>query len=383
MRTSYAMNPDVAVEGMAHGGDLNESIPLQLVQRKQVLRLTVTAGAETDDLVITLEDDETGQSYTATATGNANEATLGANALAAVRASEIDKVFSVAAITASSGSDLVIDFTARHGNRSYSGSATGGTSSATAPAFTETVEPGGAGLEFGRMVAYGSTAGSFEQVSATTALGDLAGMLERTEANHFRPEGETLATLDLCPVGKEMPIKRRRRIWVKVEEAVAVGDPVYMRRALTSSAGRLGGFRMSPAGSTQVATLTPAENALSYGVKYGYGGRTYVATYNPTDGTTSVADACAGIEDALDENAPAGVTVSVGGTTEVTLTAAAGTEFDYVENIAWSLDAEAASMTVSVAAADVDAIDISTIARWTKPAAADGLALLTIDMRAA
>src|SRR5690606_30093624 len=83
---------------------------------------------------------------------------------------------------------------------------------------------------------------------------------------------------------------------------------------------------------------------------YGYQGRTYIATYSPTDATTTVADACAGLEDALLENAPSGVTVSAGGTTAVTLTAAAGTDFDFVENTAWNLDTEAASTTISVAA---------------------------------
>lgn len=380
-RFSYAMGPDVAVEGMAHGGDLNESIGLQLERRKQVLRLTVAQGAATDDLVLTVEDVESGQTYEATATGNANEATLAANALAAIRASEINKVFSAAAVQATSGQDLIIDLTARHGGREYELSGTGGTGAITV---SETVEPGGSGLEFGRMVAFGSSEGSFAQLGATDTIDDLAGLLERTEANHFRPEAEDFSTTDVCPVGTHMPIKRRRRMWVKVEEAVAVGDPVYVRRALTSSAGRLGGFRASPAGSTQVATITAVADHQFYVIEFGYLGRDYRIAYGPTDGTSTTDIAIDGLEAHAAEVCPAGVTPSAASAAAtMTLTAAAGTEFDYVRNGAFGEDTAAAGTSVSLAAADVDTINISTIARWTKGAAADGLALLTLDMRAA
>src|SRR5690606_5104487 len=135
---------------------------------------------------ITIEDDETGQSYEATATGNANEATLAASAVAAIRASEIDKVFSVAATQATSGQDIILDFTARHGNRSYSGSSTGGTGAST---WSETTAPGNTGLAFGRMVARGSGDDEFAALGASSELADIAGILVRTDANHLNDRG--------------------------------------------------------------------------------------------------------------------------------------------------------------------------------------------------
>jgi hypothetical protein len=62
----------------------------------------------------------------------------------------------------------------------------------------------------------------------------------------------------------------------------------------------------------------------------------------------------------------------------MTLTAAAGTAFDYCRSTAWTLDTEAASATVSLATADVDTIDLSSFCSFETTAAAGELALLRI-----
>ncbi len=375
MQTTYSVNPGFAVEGMRHGG-ARRSVPAMLAWLAQIDLLTVTAGSATDDLVITVVDDQTGQEYEATATGSATESTLLTNALAAIRASEINKLFSVEGEV---DTNILITFTARHANRTYTISATGGTNASTAPAVTSVQAAGGTGIEFGRFVARGDDPDTFRALAATDTIEDVLGVLTRTDANHFHSlESDTPDAVDRSVRGRHYPIDQEVYFWAKPETSLTTGGALYLRIAQTSSAGRVGALRSSPAGATQVATITPAENHGSYAIAYGYLGEHYKATYNPTDATTTVADACAGLEDAADENAPSGVTVSAGGTTAITLTAAAGTKFDYVHNVAWNLDTEAASTTVSVAAADVDALDISSIARIERGAAQDGLALIRV-----
>lgn len=365
--TEYKNTPDQWVEGQAVGD--RKTRPRQLEQLPQIQTLTVTAGDETDDLVITVVDDETGQSYSATATGDANEATLGANALAAVRASEIDKVYSVVATTAVSGSDLVLTFTARHGNRSYTLSATGGTA-VTAPVAAETQAPGGAGLAFGRMVVRGTSDGSFAAPSATSLAGDAIGFLWRSDANHFHSlENDTPTAVDLSEVGVHYGIIYDGRMAVRPEDAVAPGDPVFMRRAGT---GRLGGFRATPAGAAEVWTVTPTAAETSYALEVRYGGQTYVAIADGADGTYSATEICDDLRASL--GTIAGLTF--GGTATLTITTDAGT----------ALDADPRDIgngTLGIAettAADVDAIDVSAFCEWESSAAADGYALLRINL---
>ena len=51
-------------------------------------------------------------------------------------------------------------------------------------------------------------------------------------------------------------ILRRGRIWVRVEEAITVGDPVYYRHT-TGAGTEIGAFRNDANGTAQVTTLTP------------------------------------------------------------------------------------------------------------------------------
>lgn len=70
-------------------------------------------------------------------------------------------------------------------------------------------------------------------------------------------------------------ILRRGRIWVRVEEAITVGDPVYFRH--TSGTGtEIGAFRNDSDGAGQVTTLTPTvvENDI-YGLDITVGGTEY------------------------------------------------------------------------------------------------------------
>lgn len=212
-------------------------------------------------------------------------------------------------------------------------------------------------IPFGVAMAQGSTEQEVDKPSSTTLERNIAGVLLRSPKIEAPLDGsaETIAVGDNCE------ILEVGEVYIMPEDDVTPASEVYVRITSDGSTEVLGALRGTPSGSTQAVTITPTANHLVYGVEYGYLGVHYTAQYAPTDATTSVADAVAGLEDALEQNKPTGVTVSAGGTTEVTITAAAGTKFDYVRNTAWNLDTEAASTTVSIGTADAECIKMT---RW-------------------
>lgn len=375
MQTSYRTTLARGLPGYCEGK--RESVPGLLPQLPQITTVTTANGAGSTDWAITIVDDETGQSYTVTATGSATEATLDANMEAAIAAhADISVLFTT---TVTSVSDVVATFTARHTNRSYTFTATGGTGANTVAV---TQAAGGSGLNFGRFVARGTNDGEIQAVTASTALANLVGALVRTDANSSRgPANDTLAAADLADRGKDHEVLTRGRMLVQVEEAVTPASEVWLRVATTSGAGRVGGLRASAVGATgEILTFTPTVDHGNYQFEYGYRGRHYVVNYSPTDNTTSVADACAGLEDAALDGKHADVTVSAGGTTAITLTLPVGRTFDYARTSGWGLDTEATDGTTALSAGDADAINISSIAKFVSTAPTDGLAVLAIDM---
>lgn len=178
-------------------------------------------------------------------------------------------------------------------------------------------------------------------------------------------EGQDDGSAEFHQAGDNIDIVVEADMFIMPEDDVTVDSDVYWK--VEATAGTLGALRGSVQGSTQVMTVTPTVDHNNYAFEYGYLGRHYVVQYSPTDGTTTVADACAGLEDAADDGNDAGVAVSAGGTTAITLTAAAGTKFDYARNAAWSLDTEAASTTVALASADEDAVKLPRYrAKWIR-----------------
>ena len=372
MQTSFTVNPEIAVEGMPQGG-ARASRPATLPQLPQIATLLVTGGSETDDLVVVIVDDATQQSYTFTATGSATEATLATNVDTAFAAHP--KLSDLFTLDATSATDVDLEFTARHSNRAYTITATGGTSSSTAPATTIDQVAGGDGVEFGLLVERGPGDDEFDAPDASTVLADVLGALFRTEANHFHAlENDTPTDVDAAERGRTYGIMREGNLWVKVEDAVDPSSTPYMRRAATSGAGRPGALRATPAGGQQLLTATPAAVDLDgYGFSFGYLGQHYAARYFG-DGTTTVAVACDGL--ALSLGTIAGLTIT-DATTAVTVETAAGTELDYFSEDLSQDDTAAASVDlVETTAADVDAIDVSSICNFETTAAADGFALL-------
>lgn len=391
MQTQYNVRMSAAIKGMPLLAP-RKSRPMQLAKLQQILSLTITAGAGTDDVVLTLVDDKSGQSWVLpTVTGSANEATLGAAIRAAVAADpKFNSLVSVAATQEVSGSDLILAFTARHHNRSYTLSRVGGPDGAAATSTaTESQAPGGSGLAFGQLVARSTAADDeFLQMSATTTVSQIAGMLFRSDANHFHAlpadfGDEDAADSDLCLRDVHYPIAEQGEFWVEVADAVTPASRVFVRVEGSS----VGDWGSAPAGTPQVLTITPAADQGIYGFGYRFRDaqgvvHTRTPIYMPTDAVTTTDDAVDGLEDAAADDAPTGITVSsASAATTLTLTAAAGTEILDVWTQVWYGDTEAVSVAASLSAADVDMLDVSSIARYTSTAAAGGLARVAINMQ--
>ncbi len=378
-QTSYSVNPARGVEGLTMGP--RKSRPKILPWLAQITTVTSANGAGSTNWAITIVDDETSQSYTVTAAGSATEATLDANMEAAFAAHDVLR--NLFTLTVTSVSDVVATFTAKHANRSYTFSATGGTGANTV---SVTQAAGGSEIAFGRLVARGAAADEFAAVGASTTVSQLLGVLFRTDANNFRPtdsNNDNAAALDLCERGRTYAIMEEGRVMMVAEDAVTFGGPIFMRRALTGSTGALGRVRGTVAGATgEILTFTPTVDHMVYGFEYGYRGQHYSVIYQATDNTTTVADACAGLEDAADDGNHADVTVSAGGTTAITLTLPVGAVFDYARTSTWGLDTEATSGTTVLSAGDADAIDISSIASFEESASAGALVWVKIHMGA-
>ena len=372
MITSYRIHPDAAVAWNPQGEPRRQRTA-DVPSVAGVWQVRFTAGALTTNVAWSVTDDDTGQVYEATSTGSATEATMLDNALAALQNSEIGrKLFTLT----EDGVDDVV-FTARHKNRAYTIVATGGPS-ATEPVTTEVTAPSGPPrLSYGFM-ARGSGARECAAISATTALGDLIGVLHRNEARALRQlpdvdDAVQSVTLSLNREYDSLPIP------YESGSAPTAGGSVFLRRALTSGAGTVGYIRGAVAGSAQVSTVTPIVNLPLYGFEYGYAGLHYSVVFQPTDATTTVALACDGLVAQGVLTQPTGVAIT-DTTTEVTITTSAGTALDYLRPIVTALDAATAAGTVSLGASDIDTIDISSVVEVVEVLSGLGLALCHVKL---
>lgn len=387
MQTSFLNTQGFAVEGMPVGPRKTRSYGLPF--RKQAVQIRIADGspAAGETWSVSIYDRKSLQTWSYEFTSGA---TLALTLTAWQAAHRLNaKANSLFAVT----NDGVDDFLpiANHGNRSYTWTVTTGGGTATATV-SELTAAGGGGVEFGRLVVR-STIGehNFDAIGASSVIGDIVGGVFRTDANHVHPDpdGDTVDFADVLPRGKHHAVIWEGRMWVKVEDAVEEGDRVYCRRALTAGAGRLGGFRSTPAGSAQVLTITPIVNQAVYGFNFNFRweGRNHniKGFYTPTDATTSIADATAGLLDSINTSIAAhgltGQLTAADITTALTITTLAGTEITEVDTNVWYLDTEASTVTASLGAADVDTIDVGSICEFESDSAADGYALLHIVLQ--
>ncbi len=315
----------------------------------------VNVGGTTDGTYSFRITDDEGETYLVEfeASGDSEDDIVTGLANAANSASSAPNLRNILIATANTSDDDV-ELVAVHKGRPFT--VTLVSNPGTNMAATTVTNADRSALPIGVAMARSSTQGDAQPPDSSTVEAEIEGILALSPGLEGPLDGGELTV----PVGYELNVLEQGDIWVMPEEDVTHTDDVYVRVAASGSE-VLGALRASADGGTQVATITPVADHLQYSIKFGYLGRDYEFHYAPTDGTTTVADAVDGLEDAAAAIAPDGVTVSDASGSTMTLTAAAGTEFDYVESTAFSLDTEAASASVSLASADVDAIKMT---RW-------------------
>jgi hypothetical protein len=376
MQTVFNVNPDIAIEGQPHGSP-RQSRPRLLPYLAQITT-GVIADSEAGTYTISIQDDVTLQVHTLAVTiSGAVEATSLDEILAAWEANgKFNDLFTIV----EDGVDTWT-VTARHANRLYTITVANPGSMTTVIAITQGA--GGAELEMGRFVAKGTGDDEFVALGATTVLANVLGILFRTDANHFHAlENELPTDVDTLARGRHYPIMEKGRCWMIAEDAVTPASSVFARRALTSSAGDIGRVRGTAVGAAQVSTVAPTVNHQHYAISFDFEGQQFDIAYTATDETTAVADAIDGLFDnAVEQLTAAGietVVVATESATLLTLTVAAGREITNLRNAAHGLDVEAVSTVVVQGAADVDTIDVSSIAEFETTAAAGGLVLLKL-----
>lgn len=109
----------------------------------------------------------------------------------------------------------------------------------------------GVDITNGRFVVQGTADGRCKLPTATGEItgGKALGISRyRATAMTSWPAGQTVP----YPQGTTVPVVRRGPVWVKVEEAVAPGDPVFVRFAAGAGGTALGAFRKSADTATAV-----------------------------------------------------------------------------------------------------------------------------------
>lgn len=373
---SYDKHFDAAIHGLGMGE--HDSRPMSFPILPQRVQVRFTAGSLTTDVSWSITDDVSRQVYEVTSTGSATEADMLDNAVAALRANA--SVNALFAITEDGADDVV--FTARHPGRSYTIAATGGPS-ATQPVTSVLQTAGGSGLPFGfvrQTVSDGRA--TVDLLDASTELADLAGYVIRTEANAFREIPDNAQ--DTINRGKHLPVAYDGRIWLAYSGtapsvAAGVGGDLYLRRAQTSASGTIGDILAAPAGSAQVYTLTPTTSEDSFMVRFSFGGASYTLVADGADGSYSATEICDDLRASATAQGIAATTgLSFGGTATLTITTPAGTALD---SAPVSMGQGAFASITETDAADVDAINIGSIAFVERVNAGLGLALIRVIMR--
>lgn len=354
MITEYPLYHQPAIAGMIEGHVRTTNAYLRIPPEQWTLTLTDTS--EAGDLVISIADDESGQSWSLTvAISGAVEATSLDEIKAAWEADpKFNDLFSI-----SENGALVATLVARHTERSYTITTTPPGSMSVTPA--KTVVSSQTGVELGLLVARVSGAARrYVGLSDSVLLASsILGATKRTDGNHFHEIPD--ATADTTRPGYHHPIAQEGVIWLQCEETLVPGDLVFVRRSLTSGSGKIGAVRKTADGSVYSAVLTFVADKTLYGIEFTYMGTRYSILHSPTDGTTTAAEAAADFKATFDLQGIVGVTLTDNTDGTATMAFADGTSATLFKVIATSGDTPAVGITVGgVVGPDVDALDVSS-----------------------
>jgi len=244
MQTQYNVNNAVAVEGQTVGP--REASPYTLPYLAQVSTLVIAdaSPAAGEAWTVTFTDDDSSQQYPLTFDSGATLDVTLDNLVDALNADgKLRDLFTVS----EDGVDTAT-FTARKANQAFTiTSAPGGSATGT---HAVTTAAGGAELELGTMVSRSATAGEMRALEAADTADNLAGILFRTDTNHFHDlENDTASAVDSFDRGRTLAVMEEGRCWVLVPTGVsALTDAVHVR----VNAGRLGEFRNAADGGDTV-----------------------------------------------------------------------------------------------------------------------------------
>lgn len=326
--------------------------PLQ----QQVTEFTV-GGTEASDVyaITVIEPDGTTHTTTMTRTAEDNDGI--ADALVANQPASLS---GVGAFVKSDTND--VQFVAERAGELYDFSVTVPSGATLAESLI--TNPAGTSIPLARFVVNGSGSAVDGQrpcalPSASTVADDIRGIVMRPLGQFVNGESELSDAEDavtpgnLCDVAYDGAVNMLNG----GDVAAVEGDEVWVYIS-TSGGQQLGEAAAAADGTAQVSTIVPVVDQANYGFKLVVGGRTFIAQYNPSDGTTAVAVAIDGLYDSIVEQLGGatsaanglGVTVTESDT-ELTFTTDAGVLITDLENTVWNADTEVASTVATLGAA--------------------------------
>ncbi len=245
MLTSHPINPSRAIEGMARSG--YKSRPMNLPLVAQVTESVFTTSV-VGNLVITVTDRDV--NYSRSLTVALSTTTLTTSLDEIVDAWRADPFFAALGTINEDGTDTV-EYSFRVKGKDYAVTYTlpGAMAAPTTTNTTAPIDERGQGIEFGRFVKRGSGAREIETLASGDAVGDLVGLIRRTEGNHFHKLVESVTDVDATLRGKDYPVLWQGYIWVRAEAALTPDSTPFVRIA---GNGEIGGLAATADGGNAI-----------------------------------------------------------------------------------------------------------------------------------
>lgn len=244
MQTVYNVNRDRAQEGQTVGPRM--AAPFTLPVLPQVTDVVIADGtpAAGETWTFAVTDDKSEQQYSVDFLSGVDLPTTLDNMVAALQLSpKLNDLFSYT----EDGVDT-LTATARNAGEPYTFAVTPGGSATATPSITQA--SGGTEAEVGLMFARAG-AGEFRPLASGDTVADFAGILFRTDANHFQDFDEAPTAVASVDRGRTMSLMEEGRVWVLLEAGQSVtslADGVHVR----INNGRVGGFRSAADGGDTV-----------------------------------------------------------------------------------------------------------------------------------
>ena len=223
-------------------------------------------------------------------------------------------------------------------------------------------------VAFGLGMIYGTD--PEKQFDIFSGAGTLAGVLAHKQ-NRADPSLGAALGIEQDEVASLM---RNGRMWVTVEEAITVGDPVYVRHT-TGTGTVIGAFRNDADGTAQVTTATPtAVNDTVYRLSIQYGSDVYSFEVLG-DASATATEICDDFRTAMAADAAFTAQIVATGTATLILT---GQDEGQAFTVYDAGPGDWASITTGTPAAST--FQVVSEASWLQGSTAAGIALLQLNL---